>query len=101
MFQVPGGVIMVVAATRMHRSLVDFAYTPSAAMGEGIQTIGLKFAKTKQSSTTPISHNLIEIPVHTTLESHLTLQIDNHDSSINTDEDASGSSLDKDIERGE
>ena len=31
MFQVPGGVVMVVAATRMHRSLVDFAYTPSHA----------------------------------------------------------------------
>jgi len=63
-----------------------------------IQTIGVKFAKTKQ-------RNLMEIPVHTILEPHLTLQIDNHDSSINTDEDAhekpSGSSLDKDIERGE
>ena len=47
----------------------------------------------------------MEIPVHTILEPHLTLQIDDHDSSINTGEDAhekpSGSSLDKDIERGE
>ena len=69
-----------------------------------IQTTGLKFAKPKQRST-PISPNLMEIPVHTILEPHLTLQIDNHDSPINTDEDAhekpSGSSVDKDIERGE
>jgi hypothetical protein len=73
-------------------------------MGEDIQTIGLKFAKTKQRSTT-ISHSLMEIPVRPILEPHLTLQIDDHDSSINTDEDVhekpSGLSLDKDVERGE
>jgi hypothetical protein len=70
-----------------------------------IQTTGLKFAKPKQRSTTPISHNLMEIYVHAILEPHLTLQSDIHDSSINTDMDAhekpSGLNVDKDIERGE
>ena len=73
-------------------------------MGQDIQTIGPKFAKTKQRSTTPISRNLVEISFHTILEPPLTLQIGDHDSSI-TDVDVhekpSGSSLDKDIERGE
>ena len=121
MFQAPGGLIMVVAATRMHRSLVDFANRSSDAcvirylisspahdcrcrfsMGEDIQTIGLKFAKPKQRPTT-MSHNLTEISVHTILEPRLTQQI--NDSSSSTDENVhekpSVSTLDRDLERGE
>jgi hypothetical protein len=69
---------------------------------EDIQTIGLKFAKTEHSDT-PISHNLMEISVRTVSEQHLTPQICDNDSSINTDEEVhkkpSGLNLDKDVER--
>ena len=73
-------------------------------MHEDIQTIGLKFAKTKQQSTTLISHNLMEVSVHANSERYLTPQIASHDS-FNTDDDVhekpTGPSPDKDVERGE
>jgi hypothetical protein len=88
MFQVPDGVIMVVAATRMHRSLVDFARTPSHACvirylfllpltivdaGLAWLRISKQLASGLQSrSSVSLSHeNLMEMPVHTILEPHL------------------------------
>jgi hypothetical protein len=71
------------------------------SINDDIQTIGLKFVKTERSDT-PISHSLTEISVRTFSEQHLTPQICDHDSSINTDEEVdkrpSGLNLDKDVE---
>jgi hypothetical protein len=126
MFQVPAVVTMTIAATRMHRSLVDFTCESSDgcailhlyffpahygrcrfSVEDNSQTSGLKFSKSKQTHARPVPPNPMKITVHTIFEQDLT-QMSDHGLSIHTDEEAhkkpsgsSGSSLDEDVERGE
>jgi len=91
-------VIMAIAATRMHRSLVEFSSRPS-------DQCAILYTKTKRTYAPPTSFNPMDISVRAVIEQHLTLQINCDDSSINTDEqthkdsEQNGSRLDEDIER--
>jgi len=91
-------VIMAIAATRMHRSLVEFASRPSDACA-------ILYTKTKQNYAPPTPLNPMDISVRAVIEQHLTLQIDRDDMSISTDgqtheeSEQNGSRLDEDIER--
>ena len=87
---------MAIAATRMHRSLVDFASRPFDACA-ALHT------KTQQTHAPPTPLNPMQIAVSAVIEQHLTLQINCNDSSIITSEqthrEQNGSRLDEDIER--
>jgi hypothetical protein len=122
-FQLPCVIIMAIAATRMHRSLVHFAHRPSDAcvifhrliphlpwpcpsrVLENFQVTGLKLATIKPPFTTAISLKPIDITAHAVLEQHPTPLTGDHDLPFNADEDVrekpSGLCLDKDVERGE
>ncbi|KAI0279382.1 hypothetical protein BGY98DRAFT_1096205 [Russula aff. rugulosa BPL654] len=62
MFEAPGVIIMTIAATRMHRSLVNFA--SSDVIRESPQASGLAFAKSKQTDTASTIPHQVEIAVH-------------------------------------
>ena len=120
MLQIPAVVAMSIAATRMHRSLVDFTCGPSdgcvilhfipspahnghcqCSVHEKFQTSDLKFAKPKPPHARPIPIDPLETTVDTVSEKELS----DPDSSINIDTEVhqkqNGSSFDEDVERGE
>ena len=101
MLQTPGLVMMIIAATRMHRALVDFASESSDMYGTlcllaflpaqcgrchlrahvNVQASSLVFSKTKQTDAVPTTLHRIEIAVDTAFEQHPTAQITDDDSS--------------------
>jgi hypothetical protein len=87
---------MTIAATRMYRSLVDFAFGSSDACA-------LLHSKAKQTFTPPTSPNPIEIEVCTTIKQHRPPQVGGNDSQVNTEEGThkkqNGSSVYEDIEQ--
>jgi hypothetical protein len=85
LFETPCLVTMIIAATRMHRSLVDFAWSSNMAR-ERAQVSSLVFSKTKQTDTAPTMRHRIEIAVDTAFEHHPTAQIvDDNSSDIRTE----------------
>jgi len=95
---------MVIAATRMHRSLVDSAsgfpdvydtpgllyllsystrayrFRVSAQESKKLSTSSAVFPKTKRAQATLGSQDRIEVTVHTAFEQHTTTQTNDHDS---------------------
>jgi len=102
MFQPPSVVTMTIAATRMHRSLVDFTYGSSDAMHKNdfIRDIDIG---AKPPHVPPIPRSPMEISVRTVFEQHLSLQVGDHEPPTNTNEGVhnklEASSLDEDVER--
>ena len=122
-FQVPAVVTMTIAATRMHRSLVCFNSGSSDTCAilhffpaqcdrclsrpKNVQISGLKFARNKQTHATTAPPNPLEMAVCSVFEQHLTPQVIDNDSSINTDgqthekRNSLSFGSDVDVERGE
>jgi hypothetical protein len=126
-FQIPISVTMTIAATRMHRSLVNFATSDMCAphpspfflahsdrcrfsTHQNFQISGLRFAKPiKQIRAPPIASGSLDpveiVSVHTVLQQHLTPQMSDRGLSTNVDEEVhqelNGLALDGDVERGE
>ena len=118
-FQPPTIVTLTIAATRMHRSLVEFA-TPDVcailhaffvllmqchfSMHVNFQISGLRFAGTNQIRATPSLPNPMETSVCTALQQHPTRQMSDHGLSTDMDEDIyeepNGSTLEEDVECG-
>jgi len=103
-FQIPTMVTMTIAATWMHRSLVDFATSDMCAIlhitsfpahsdrcrfsvHQNLQTSGLRFAKTKQIRVTAIPLDPMGASASTVLQQDLTQQMSDHGLSTNTDEE--------------
>ena len=113
---------MTIAATRMHRSLVDFASSSDVyailllillqtykdrcqfSVHENFQASKLKFATPEQFRATTAPLSPMEIAVRTVFEQHLTPQLSDRDPSIDIDDKVSEkhnkSSLGDDLERG-
>ncbi|KAI0279383.1 hypothetical protein BGY98DRAFT_1096206 [Russula aff. rugulosa BPL654] len=72
LFEIPCLITMIVAATRMHRYLIDFASKPHDLEDQNPQVSKLVFARAKQTDTTPTTLNRIEVTVHTAFEQHAT-----------------------------
>jgi len=63
---------MTIAATRMHRSLVNFASSPEVSQ-ESPPVSDLEFSKTKSTGTPPTTQGRIEVvSVHKPFEQHPT-----------------------------
>ena len=73
---------MTIAATRMHRSLVDFASKSSDGC------LLLLHSKTKQTHAPPTPPNPIEIAVCTIINQHRIPQMGDNNLSINIEEEA-------------
>jgi len=61
---------MTIAATRMHRSLVEFAPGSSDVVRENIQASDPEFARSKQTHSTKIPPNPMGVAVRTVFEQH-------------------------------
>ena len=117
--RIPAVVTMTIAATRMHRSLVDFSNPVVCAIlhiflvqlimtkchfsaRENFQTSGPKFAKPKPVRVTPIP---LETSTFIISQQHMTRQMNDHGWSASMDEDGyegpNGSTLEEYIGRGE
>jgi len=70
LFETPGVIIMTIAATRMQRSLVNFAY--SDVTHESPQVSGLTFAKTKQTDAPSTVPDRVEVTMHKAFGQHPT-----------------------------
>ncbi|KAI0002214.1 hypothetical protein BJV74DRAFT_41381 [Russula compacta] len=103
-FQTPALLTMIVAATRMHRSLSNFATGSPNITVENLPKSGFTAAKIKQMHTMPIPLNRMEVSVHTAFDQHLAPQMSDHDSSIGTEgqvhEKPNGITPDDDVEHG-
>ncbi|KAF8473077.1 hypothetical protein DFH94DRAFT_855978 [Russula ochroleuca] len=89
LLETPCQITMIIAATRMHRSLVDFASGSSDMAHEKVKVSRLAFSKTKQTDdAAPTTVHQIEIAVDTALgfEQYRTAQIaDDGSSDISTE----------------
>jgi len=72
--QRPAAIIMIIAATRMHRSLTDFARgsTDMWDTSGGVQKRGLPFSKAKRTPATQTLPGLMEVAFHVPSEEYLT-----------------------------
>ncbi|KAN0103994.1 hypothetical protein V8E52_011424 [Russula decolorans] len=90
MFETPCLITMIIAATRTHRYLVDFASRPADLEHQNRQVSNLVFARTKQTDTTPTTLNRMEVTVHSVFEQHPTAQkSDNYSSDMSANEKGS------------
>ncbi|KAF8473059.1 hypothetical protein DFH94DRAFT_149353 [Russula ochroleuca] len=80
-FETPTLITLTIAATRMHRSLVDFVSRCPEVAHKGPQVSSIVFSKTKQKDSIPTALDRIEIAVHTSFEQHPTSPVNNDDSS--------------------
>jgi len=106
----PGLIIMTIAATRMHRSLVDYASGfPDVVSRRGnakLSISGVSFSKTKRVKAASLSPAQIEVAVHTDFLQHTTTQMNDHESYITTlasdhvNAKPSVWDIDDDVERG-
>ena len=112
LYEAPCVVTMIVAATRMHRYLIDSAFKPDLYVISSLsfayplngdrchfrehknpQVSKLVFARTKQTDTTPITPNRIEVTVHPAFEQYLTpRKSDDYSSEMSTNEKGSPTS---------
>ncbi|KAN0116417.1 hypothetical protein V8E52_006036 [Russula decolorans] len=83
LFEVPGQITIVIAATRMHRSLVNFASGSSDVAHESPspQVRNLTSSKTKRADTPSTALGRVEIAMHTAIERHPTSLTKDDDSS--------------------
>ncbi|KAF8494698.1 hypothetical protein F5888DRAFT_1805422 [Russula emetica] len=79
MFEAPGVIIMTIAATRMHRSLVYFA--SSDVIHESSQMSIFSYAKTKQTDPPSTVPDRVEVTVHEAFGQHSTGSTSGGDSS--------------------
>ncbi|KAF8494728.1 hypothetical protein F5888DRAFT_1805461 [Russula emetica] len=94
-FETPYVITMAIAATRMHRYLIDFASKPPDLEHQNVKVSNLVFARPKQTDTTPTTLNRIEVTVHTAFEQHPTAQeSDDYSSYMSTNEQGSPTSDD-------
>jgi len=80
MFQPPAWITMVIAATRMHRSLVDFTTGSSGLANESFQNSSITNVQVKGAHTTQIPLERMDLTVHVVSEPHLARQIRDRDS---------------------
>jgi len=105
-FGLPTFVTMIIAATRMHRSLVVFA-TPDDVTDKNLQISGLRFLKTKRTRAAPIPPNPMVTSVRNVSQQNQTREMidDGVSESINMGEDVyggpNGSTFEEGIERSE
>jgi len=104
MFQPPAWITMVIAATRMHRSLVDFTTGSSNIANESFQDSGVTIVKAKRAPTTQIPLDRMDVTVHVVSGPHLARQMRDDDSCASMSEQAhkkqNGLVLENDLERG-
>ncbi|KAF8494704.1 hypothetical protein F5888DRAFT_1716169, partial [Russula emetica] len=81
MFETPCLVMMIIAATRMHRYLIDFASKPPDLEHQNVKVSNLVFARPKQTDTTPTTLSRIEHPT--------AQKSDDYSSYMNTNEQGS------------
>ncbi|KAH9993639.1 hypothetical protein BJV77DRAFT_1067218 [Russula vinacea] len=81
LFETPCQLTMIIAATRMHRALVDFASGSSDMAHEKVKVSRLASPNTKQTDAAPTTPHRIEIAMDTAFEQHPTAQIADDDSS--------------------
>jgi len=81
MFQPPSWITMVIAATRMHRSLVDFAHESTHVVStyKSPQDSSLLVADSKLTPTVSIPLDQMEMDVHSVVSEHPTPQMGNDD----------------------
>ncbi|KAN0103988.1 hypothetical protein V8E52_011418 [Russula decolorans] len=70
LFEIPGVIIMTIAATRMHRSLVNFASSDVVHGSPKISSLG--FAKTKQTDAPSTIPDRVEVTIHKAFGQHPT-----------------------------
>ncbi|KAI0281960.1 hypothetical protein BGY98DRAFT_1094571 [Russula aff. rugulosa BPL654] len=80
MFEAPGVIIMTIAATRMHRSLVDFA--SSDVIDESLKISSLAFPDTKCTDTPSTVPDRAEVVIHNAFGQHPTGSTNDSDSTI-------------------
>ncbi|KAH9984324.1 hypothetical protein BJV74DRAFT_886495 [Russula compacta] len=103
MFQLPALITMSIAATRMHRALVDFVSRPTEFKQEPAGDI---ISKTNPTTAAPIRFKRMEVAMHTVCEHHPTLQMSHQSSCINISAEGQRPdkpyevSLEHDLERG-
>jgi len=80
-FVSPGVIIMTITATRMHRSLVDFASCSEVSHGSH-PVSSLEFSKSKPTDTPPTAPDLVEVSTDKPVEQHPTGMSDDDLSSV-------------------
>jgi hypothetical protein len=99
MFQEPAFVTMAIAATRMHRSLVNFTSRPKDLCNSPPPIPDAKYSNAARRPS-----NLMEVAVHMVSEQHWISQTTEDESGISTDaqtrEKQSSLCRDDDLERG-
>ncbi|KAN0116418.1 hypothetical protein V8E52_006037 [Russula decolorans] len=81
LFQGSSQIIMIIATTRMHRSLVNFAAGSSHVLHGSPQVSNLTSSKTKRTDTPSTALDRVEIAIHTAIEQHSTSSTTDDDSS--------------------
>ncbi|KAI0294349.1 hypothetical protein BC826DRAFT_340719 [Russula brevipes] len=84
MFQAPSLIIIAVAGTRMHRSLVDFATSYPDITHENLEVGGFTTLKTRRTDATPTPFNQMETVMYAVSGRHPTRQIKDGESCIST-----------------
>ncbi|KAH9988669.1 hypothetical protein BJV77DRAFT_964279 [Russula vinacea] len=85
MLLTPGTITMIIAATRMHRYLVDFAFASPTGTGDTLELGSVAYStrrsKVPRVSMVPsnrASRNRIEVTVHKAFEQHSTAQMNDN-----------------------
>jgi len=81
LFEVPSLIVMTIAATRMHRSLVDFASGSTEVTHENRPLSSLVFSKTKRTDAAPTTQDRIKVSVNSAFEQRSTGSKNGGDSS--------------------
>jgi len=81
LFANPSLIVMVIAATRMHRSLVEYASGSTEVTREGRPMSSLVFSKTKRTEKAPTALERNEISMHSTSNQHRTRSKNDDDDS--------------------
>ncbi|KAN0116416.1 hypothetical protein V8E52_006035 [Russula decolorans] len=92
LLEIPSQITLIIAATRMHCSLVNFASGSSNVAHESPQVSNLTSSKTKRADTPSTALDRVEIAMHTAIERHPTSSTKDDDSStiISTSEQTPG-----------
>jgi len=90
MFQMPSWITMIIAGTRMHRSLVEFVSGPTQVVRESLENSSLPAPKTSQSSANLIPLHRMEVTVHKVSEQLEVPKMRDNDSCVGIGEQMRG-----------
>jgi len=103
MLQPPSWATLTIAATRMHRALVDFASDSTDAFSASAFT-SLPVPEAKRTNAESLPVDCMQVAVHVVSEQHGTSEIRDEDSCVTENERTyvkpNGLSRDDDVERG-